>query len=155
MLTVSTQIFDATLEKPGYIPIEQFTFTSYEGNFYIAFTIKDDEKIVFEMSGELIDMLWFIMIQIIEQTLKDGSGQWTFPSLLRLESVDEQTLKLKTDLNEIVYPKNELIEALLEGFEEFMEFSIPYTLHTRPENVEELIFVYREKVENIRKALAK
>ncbi len=153
LLTVSTQILDSTLEKPNYIPIEQFTFTSYEVNYYIAFTIKDDEKLVFETSGELIDMLWFIMIQIIEQTLKNGSGEWTFPSLLRLESVDEQTLKLKTDLNEIVYPKNELVEALLEGFEEFMEFSIPYTLHTRPEIVEEMIAMYRKKVDTIRQTI--
>ncbi len=153
MLTISTQIFDATLEKPVYIPIEQYTFTSYEGNYYITFTIKDDEKIVFETSGELIDMLWFIMIQIVDETLKNGSDEWTFPTLLRLESVDEQTFKLKTDFNEIVYPKNELVEALLKGFEEFMEFYIPYMLHTRPENVEELIAFYGGKVENSRKAL--
>ena len=85
MLTVSTQILDTTLEKPDYIPIEQYTFTSYEGNFYITLIIKDDEKSVFETSVELMDMLWFIMIQVIEETLKNGSGEWTFPSLLRLE----------------------------------------------------------------------
>ena len=154
MLTVETQIYDTTLEKPGYIAIEQFKFTSYEGNFYIAFTIKDDERIVFETSGELIDTLWFIMIQIIENTLKNGSDEWTFPTLLRLENIDAQTLKLKTDFNEIVYPKNELLEALLEGFEEFMEFSIPYTLHTRPEIVEEMIAFYRGKVDTIRQAIS-
>lgn len=154
MLTVETQIYDKTLEKPGYIAIEQFKFTSYEGNFYIAFTIKDDERIVFETSGELIDTLWFIMIQIIENTLKNGSDEWTFPTLLRLENIDAQTLKLKTDFNEIVYPKNELLEALLEGFEEFMEFSIPYTLHTRPEIVEEMIAFYRGKVDTIRQAIS-
>ena len=154
MLTVSTQIFDATLEKPGYIPIEQFTFTSYEENYYIVLMIKDDEKVVFETSGELIDMLWFVMIQIIENTLKNGSDEWTFPTLLRLESIDEQTLKLKTDFNEIVYAKNDLLEALLEGFEEFMETSIIYTLHTRPEIVEEMIAFYLRKVEKIRQAIA-
>ena len=154
MLTVSTEIFDATLETPGYIPLEQFTFTSYEGNFYIAFTIKDDEKVVFETSGESLDMLWFIMIQIIENTLKNGSDEWTFPTLLRLESVDHLTLKLKTDFNEIVYPKKDLLEALLEGFEEFMEFSIPYTLHTRPEIVEEMIDLYKGKVDEVRRAIA-
>ena len=151
---MSTQILDATLEKPDYIPIEQFTFTSYEGNFYIAFTIKDDEKVVFETSGERIDLLWFIMIQIIENTLKNGSDEWTFPTLLRLESVDHLTLKLQTNFNEIVYPKKDLLEALLEGFEEFMEFSIPYTLHTRPEIVEEMIYLYKGKVEEVRRAIA-
>ena len=85
MLTVSTQILDTTLEKPDYILIDQYTFTSYEGNFYITLIIKDDEKSVFETSVELMDMLWFIMIQVIEETLKNGSGEWTFPSLLRLE----------------------------------------------------------------------
>ena len=154
MLTVSTQIFDATVEKPEYIPIEQFTFTSYEGDFYIAFTIKDDEKVVFETSGERIDLLWFIMIQIIENTLKNGSDEWTFPTLLRLESVDYLTLKLQTNFNEIVYPKKDLLEALLEGFEEFMEFSIPYTLHTRPEIVEEMIYLYKGKVEEVGNAIA-
>lgn len=154
MLTVSTQIFDTTLDKPSYIPIEQFTFTSYEGNFYISYTIKDDEKVVFETSGELIDMLWFVMIQIIENTLKNGSDEWTFPTLLRLESLDEKTLKLKTDFNEIIYPKKDLLEALLEGFEEFMEFVIPYTLHTRPEILEEMIYFYKGKVEKVRQAIA-
>ena len=58
-----------------------------------------------------------------------------------------------TNGNEIVYPKNELVEALLEGFEEFMEFAIPYTLHTRPEIVEEMIALYRGKVERIHQAI--
>ena len=79
MLTVSTQILDTTLEKSDYIPSEQYTFTSYEGNFYIVLTIKNKKKIVFETSGELMDMLWFIMIQVIEETLENGSGEWTFP----------------------------------------------------------------------------
>ena len=153
MLTVSTQILDTTLEKPDYILIDQYTFTSYEGNFYIALTIKDEEKIVFETSGELMDMLWFIMIQIIEETLKNGSGEWTFPALLRLESVSEQSLMLTNELTNIVYPKNDLLVALLEGFEEFMEFYIPYALHTRPENVEELLTMYRGKVETFHQLL--
>lgn len=153
LLTVSTQILDATLENPNFIPIEQFTFTSYEGNFYIVFTIKDGEISVFETSAELIDMLWFIMIQIIENTLKNGSDEWLFPTLLRLESVDEQTLKLKTDFNEVVYSKNELLGTLLEGFEEFMEFFIPYTLNTRPDIVVDIIDIYQGKLESIRHAI--
>ena len=153
MLTVSTQILDTTLEKSDYIPSEQYTFTSYEGNFYIVLTIKDEEKIVFETSVELMDMLWFIMIQVIEETLKNGSGEWTFPALLRLESVSEQSLMLSNELTHIVYPKNDLLAALLEGFEEFMEFYIPYALHTRPENVEELLTMYRGKVETFHQLL--
>ena len=53
----------------------------------------------------------------------------------------------QTNDNEIVYPKTELLEALLEGFKEFIEFAIPYTLHTRPEIVEETIALDRGKVE--------
>ena len=153
MLTVSTQILDTTLEKPDYIPIEQYAFTTYEGNFYIAFTIKDEEKIVFETSGELIDMLWFIMIQVIEETLKDGFGEWMFPSLLRLESLDKQSVMLTDEITKIVYPKNDLLAALLEGFEEFMEFYIPYALHTRPEILEEMVTMYRGKMVTIRQAI--
>ena len=153
MLTVSTQILDTTLEKPDYILIDQYTFTSYEGNFYIVLTIKDEEKIVFETSVELMDMLWFIMIQVIEETLKNGSGEWTFPALLRLESVSEQSLMLTNELTHIVYPKNDLLAALLEGFEEFMEFYIPYILHTRPEIVEEMLTMYRGKVGTIRQII--
>ena len=153
MLTVSTQILDTSLEKPVYIPIDQFTFKSHEGNFYISFTIKDKGESVFETSGELIDMLWFIMIQLIEQTLEKGSDEWTFPSLLRLELVDEQLLKLKSDIDEITYPKNNLLVALLEGFEDFMEFYIPYALHTRPESLEEILTFYRAKVESIRQVI--
>ena len=153
MLTVSTQILDTLLEQPDYIPIELYTFTSYEGNFYITFTIKDNEKIVFETSIELMDMLWFIMIQIIEETLKNGSGEWTFPSLLKLESLDDQSLMLTNEVTNIVYPKKDLLAALLEGFEQFMEFYIPYALHTRPENVEELLTMYRGKVETFRQML--
>mgnify|MGYP003472932500 CR=1 FL=1 len=153
MLTVSTQILDTTLEKPDYIPIEQYTFTSYEGNFYITLIIKDDEKSVFETSVELMDMLWFIMIQVIEETLKNGSGEWTFPSLLRLERLDEQSLMLSNELTHIVYLKNDLLAALIEGFEEFMEFYIPYTLHTRPEILEEMLTMYRGKVETLRQML--
>ena len=154
MLTVSTQILDTLLEKPDYIPIEQYTFTSYEGNFYITLTIKDDEKIVFETSAELMDMLRFIMIQVIEETLKNGSDEWTFPSLLRLESLDGQSLMLTNELTKIVYPKNDLLQALLEGFEEFMEFYISYTLNTRPEILDEMLTMYRGKVGTIRQAIA-
>ena len=154
MLTVSTQILDTTLEKPDYILIDQYTFTSYEGNFYITLTIKDEEKIVFETSGELMDMLWFIMIQVIEETFKNGSGEWTFPSLLRLKRLDDQSLMLTNELTKIVYPKNDLLAALLVGFEEFMEFYIPYTLHTRPEILDEMLTMYRGKVGTIRQAIA-
>ena len=75
------------------------------------------------------------------------------PLAFKVRKIYEQSLMLSNELTHIVYLKNDLLAALLEGFEEFMEFYIPYALHTRPENVEELLTMYRGKVETFHQLL--
>ena len=75
------------------------------------------------------------------------------PLAFKVRKIYEQSLMLSNELTHIVYLKNDLLAALIEGFEEFMEFYIPYTLHTRPEILEEMLTMYRRKVENFRQML--
>lgn len=137
------------IDNGQYIPLENVNLL--EGNHYIFFTLEEDDKVVFESSGELLDMLWFILLQVMEGALK-GADEWTFPSLLRMERVGEN-VTLMTDIHAVTYPIKELYPALLNGFTQFMTHADAYFKVERAEHYTQMQVLYEGKVRHLQKQI--
>ncbi|MER1957136.1 MAG: hypothetical protein ABS942_07140 [Solibacillus sp.] len=150
MLNVQTYIYDCSTEEGTFIPLKDYQFTHYEGNFYVYFAVKQNDEVIFETSSELADMLWFILLQIMEQAVVDGQGEWEFPSLLRMEYLEDGQFKLMHNSAEIIYPADVLFPALLDGFEQFMELMDRYFYNSEPTIYEQRVNGYREQAVRLR-----
>lgn len=150
MLNVQTYIYDRTTEEGKFVPLKDYQFTDYEGNFYVYFTVERDDEVIFETSSELADMLWFILLQIMEEAIRDGQGEWEFPSLLRMEKLVDGQFKLMNTSAEIIYPYDVLFPALLDGFEQFMVLMDRYFYYSEPTIYEQRVSLYREQAISLR-----
>lgn len=150
MLNVQTYIYDCSTEEGTFIPLKDYQFTHYEGNFYVYFTVERDGEVLFETSSELASMLWFILLQIMGEAIVDGQGEWEFPSLLRMEKLADGTFKLMNNSAEIIYPDDVLFPALLDGFEQFMERMDRYFYYEEPTIYEQRVNGYREQAASLR-----
>ena len=150
MLNVQTYIYDSKTEEGKFIPLKDYQFTDYEGNFYVYFTVERNGEVIFETSSELADMLWFILLQIMEEAIVDGQGEWEFPSLLRMEYLPDGQFKLMHNSAEIIYPADVLFPALLDGFEQFMKLMDRYFYHNEASIYEQRVNGYREQAAGLR-----
>ena len=126
MLKVETYIQNPELhlnnQAERYIPSKYFPFNEYkESSLYCYIEIYEDSKLVFDGSLERCPDYWFIIMQIMQQTLEDGQGEWEFPTLLRLEAVDSGTVRLTQNETASLFSRNALFKALLNECKQLLE----------------------------------
>lgn len=76
---------------------------------------------------DVVDQLWAYILNVLDDMLITGYGETYFPDQpvkLCLKSISENTILYEIESNEylkVVLPKNELIETLLDGADEFFK----------------------------------
>ncbi|NMO95001.1 hypothetical protein HII30_04250 [Paenibacillus lemnae] len=93
-----------------------------------AITLKYFEQSLLDVSlWDLVDQLWSYILNAIEELLNTGEAETYFPDQpvkIRLKSVSKDTVLYEIEANDhfkISIPKNELIETLLDGANEFFK----------------------------------
>lgn len=93
-----------------------------------AITLKYFEHSLLDVTlWDLVDQLWAYILNVIENLIHSGEGETYFPDQpvkLRLKSIPGDNVLYEIEANDhykVVLPKNELIEALLDGAEEFFK----------------------------------
>lgn len=93
-----------------------------------AITLKYFEQSLLDVTlWDLVDQLWAYILNVIENLLKSGEGETYFPDQpvkLRLKSIsgDKVLYELEAkDHFKVALPKNELIDTLLDGADEFFK----------------------------------
>ncbi|HWL11343.1 MAG TPA: hypothetical protein VNQ57_00015, partial [Ureibacillus sp.] len=125
MLKVETFILNPKYhseKNQRYIHSENFPFNEYkQSSLYCYIEIYEGCKLVFEGSLERCPEYWFIILQIMQQTLEVGMSEWEFPTLLRLEAVDPGTVRLTQNETAYLFPRNALFKALLDECKQLMD----------------------------------
>ncbi|GFN34146.1 hypothetical protein [Paenibacillus xylaniclasticus] len=93
-----------------------------------AITLKYFEQSLLDITlWDLVDQLWAYILNVIENLLNTGEGETYFPDQpvkLRLKAIsgDKVLYEIKAnDYYKVALPKNELIETLLDGADEFFK----------------------------------
>lgn len=86
---------------------------------------------MFDGAIEALPSYWLIVLQIIEKFFRDGVGEWEFPTLMKFEAVEADTIQVRQNEEINHFPKKALIKALLDACtifinasEKFMEYSV-------------------------------
>lgn len=144
MLKVKTFILNPkyTLENSKvekYIKAKTFSFkenSNFKSSLYCYIGIYDgDSNLIFESSLESCPQYWLIILQIIEETLEDGMGEWEFPTLLKFEAINSESIRLTQNESSYIFPKSTLLTALLEECKLIMDAMGVYTEYP-PEAIE-------------------
>lgn len=76
---------------------------------------------------DLVDQLWAYILNVVESLLMTGEGETYFPDQpvkLHLKSISGDLVLYEIEANEhikVVLPKNEFIETILEGADDFFK----------------------------------
>lgn len=97
--------------------------------------IYDEGSKVFESTLELLPDYWFISLQMLEEIFEKGVGSWEFPTLLKFQVVDSNTILIQQDEELYHFSKKPLIQALLDACtmfvcasEKFMNYPYPFEM---------------------------
>lgn len=111
-----------------FIELNNFDFKKYGSELlYCYFEIHDkDSKVVFNSSLERCPEYYLVLLQLMNQTLKNGEAHWEFPSLLKFEALESETIRITQNEETFSFPKQPLFNALLEECRFLMDAIVPY-----------------------------
>lgn len=140
MIRVETFILDPEYinnnhHEERYLNVDTYSLKDKQGLFSGHIEIYDGDSMIFKSILEVLPDYWFISLQLIEEVFQDGVGSWEFPTLLKFESVDADTLLIQQNEERYQFPKKPIIKAMLEACsvfvhasENFMDYPYPYEL---------------------------
>lgn len=132
---IQVKTFIVNPDTGGSININNFSSSSKMELVYGFIEIHADHSKVFDGAIEALPSYWLIVLQIIEGVFRDWVGEWEFPTLLKFEAVDADTIQVRQ--NEKIYhvPNKAFIKALLDACtvfinasEKFMEYPVEIEL---------------------------
>lgn len=140
MIRVETFIQNPTIANDNhgverYLSIDSFSVINKEELLYGYIEIYNEDTKVFESTIEVLPDYWFISLQMIEELFQEGVGSWEFPTLLKFETVDADTILIQQNEELYHFPKKTLIKAMLDACtvfvhasEKFLNYPYPYEL---------------------------
>ncbi len=154
MLQVETFMQNPEFEKGNY-ELERFlkasniSIVEKQQLIYGYIEIYDEGAKVFEGSLEVFPDYWFIILQLIEQFFNGGMGSYEFPTLLKFEAVDSETIRIVQNEETYSFLRKPLINALLEACTVFLQTSDKYIEYLHPiESIKSLYLGIIEKLYN-------
>lgn len=120
------------VSMPKYIDLNIFLNQEIsEENIYGIIRLYQGDEQILEIPLDLIEQLWFIIIQLIRQVFEEKHGEWRFPNLLKFEMMNQSELVITNHKEVYVFPRKEIVDCILKGCLDFIEKYKSHTIYIR------------------------